>query len=156
VHKWRARWRAEHGAGLEDRRSVPRRIPHRTQGRRGAAILRLREQRWTEHAIARRLSMPRSTVGAVLRRHGRGRLASLSAPPPVIRYQRARPGELLHVDIKPLGRIGQSAIASTATRVAAAAGEQSLRLCRDCTRGRRKRRSRDQRPGKRVRRAPRL
>jgi transposase InsO family protein len=107
VHKWRARWRAEHRTGLEDRRSVPRRIPHRTQGRRVAAILRLRQQRWTQRAIARRLSMPRSTVGAVLRRHGMGRLPALTAPPPVVRYQRARPGELLHVDIKPLGRIGQ-------------------------------------------------
>jgi transposase InsO family protein len=107
VHKWRGRWRAEGGAGLEDRRSVPERIPHRTPRRRVAAILRLRQQRWTQRAIARRLSMPRSTVGAVLRRHGVGRLPALSAPPPVVRYQRARPGELLHVDIKPLGRIGR-------------------------------------------------
>jgi transposase InsO family protein len=107
VYKWRARMRAEGPMGVEDRRSVPVRIPHRTQGRRIAAILRLRQQRWTQHAIARRLSMPRSTVGAVLRRHGRGRLPPLTAPPPVVRYQRARPGELLHVDIKPLGRIGQ-------------------------------------------------
>src|SRR5262245_3633759 len=107
VHKWRARWRAERAAGLEDRRSGPGHIPHRTQGRRVAAIVRLRQQRWTQRAIARRLSMPRSTVGAVLRRHGMGRLPAVSLPPPVVRYQRARPGELLHVDIKPLGRIGQ-------------------------------------------------
>jgi len=107
VHKWRARGRVEGIAGLDDRRSVPIRIPHRTQGRRVAAILRLRQQRWSQQAIARRLSMPRSTVGAVLRRHGLGRLPPLTAPPPVVRYQRARPGELLHVDIKPLGRIGQ-------------------------------------------------
>ena len=107
VYKWRARLRTEGLRGLEDRRSVPARIPHRTPGRRVAAILRLRAQRWPQHAIARRLSMPRSTVGAVLRRHQLGRLPPLTAPPPVIRYQRARPGELLHVDIKPLGRIGQ-------------------------------------------------
>jgi transposase InsO family protein len=107
VHKWRARSRADGAAGLEDRPSVPHRIPHRTQGRRVAAILRLRRQRWPHHAIARRVGLPRSTVGAVLRRHGLGRLPPLSAPPPVVRYQRARPGELLHVDIKPLGRIGQ-------------------------------------------------
>ena len=74
VHKWRARLRSEGLRGLEDRRSVPARIPHRTPGRRVAAILRLRAQRWPQHAIARRLSMPRSTVGAVLRRHQLGRL----------------------------------------------------------------------------------
>lgn len=107
VHKWRRRLRTEGMGGLEDRRSVPARIPHRTQGRRVAAILRLRAQRWTHHAIARRLGMARSTIGAVLRRHGAGRLPPLTAPPRVVRYQRARPGELLHVDIKPLGRIGQ-------------------------------------------------
>lgn len=107
VHKWRARQRAEGRAGLDDRRSVPARIPHRTRERRVAAILRLRAQRWTQHAIARRLSMPRSTVGAVLRRHGMGHLPPVTVPAPVIRYERARPGELLHVDIKPLGRIGQ-------------------------------------------------
>jgi transposase InsO family protein len=107
VHKWRARLRAEGLAGVEDRRSVPARIPHRTQGRREAAILRLRQRRWTQRAIGQRLQMPRSTVGAVVRRHGLGRLPPVTAPPPVIRYERARPGELLHVDIKTLGRIGQ-------------------------------------------------
>jgi len=107
VHKWRARLRAEGPAGATDRRSVPDRIPHRTPERRAAAIRRLSEQRWTQHAIAQRLQMPRSTVGAVLRRHGLGRLPPVTAPPPVVRYERARAGELLHVDIKALGRIGQ-------------------------------------------------
>ena len=107
VHKWRARLRAEGPSGANDRRSVPGRIPHRTQERRAAALLRLRRQRWPQHAIAQRLQMPRSTVGAVLRRHGLGRLPPLTAPPPVVRYERARAGELLHVDIKALGRIGQ-------------------------------------------------
>jgi transposase InsO family protein len=107
VHKWRARLRAEGPAGVEDRRAVPRRIPHRTQGRREAAILRLRARRWTQRAIAQRLQMPRSTVGAVVRRHGLGQLPPVTAPPPVVRYQRDRAGELLHVDIKALGRIGQ-------------------------------------------------
>lgn len=107
VHKWRKRLREEGPAGAADGSSAPWRIPHRTQERRVAAILRLREQRWTQAAIAQRLQMPRSTVGAVLRRHNLGRLPPLNAPPPVIRYERARAGELLHVDIKALGRIGQ-------------------------------------------------
>lgn len=107
VHKWRARYRELGSAGLGDRRSVPGTIPHRTQGRRVAAILRLRAQRWTVAAIARRVRIPRSTVGAIVQRHGLGRLAPVEPPPPVRRYERARPGELLHVDIKPLGKIGQ-------------------------------------------------
>jgi transposase InsO family protein len=107
VHKWRKRLRQEGLAGAEDRSSVPGRIPHRTQERRVAVILRLRQQRWTQVAIAQRLRMPRSTVGAVVRRHNLGRLPPLNPPPPVIRYERARAGELLHVDIKALGRFGQ-------------------------------------------------
>jgi transposase InsO family protein len=105
--KWRARWRTEGWRGLRDRDSAPRRRPRRTPGRREAAIRRLREQRWPQHAIARRLQMARSTVGAVTRRQGLGRLPPLQAPAPVVRYQRARAGELLHIDIKAWGRIGQ-------------------------------------------------
>lgn len=107
VHKWRARYRELGGAGLDDRRSVPGTIPHRTQGRRVAAILRLRAQRWTVAAIARQVRVPRSTVGGIVQRAGVGRLPPLETPPPVRRYERARPGELVHVDIKPLGRIAQ-------------------------------------------------
>ena len=107
VHKWRARYRELGAAGLADGHSAPITIPHRTQGRRVAAILRLRAQRWTVAAIARRLRLPRSTVGGIVHRAGVGRLPSLSPPVPIRRYERARPGELLHVDIKPLGKIGQ-------------------------------------------------
>lgn len=107
VYKWRTRQRAEGAAGMEDRPSTPRRIPHRTQGRREAAILRLRRQRWPMQRIAQRLQLARSTVGAVARRHGLGRLPPLHPPPAIQRYERARPGELLHLDIKALGRIGR-------------------------------------------------
>jgi len=107
VHKWRGRYRELGAAGLGDRRSVPGTIPHRTQGRRVAAILRLRRDRWTLAAIARRVRLPRSTVGGIVQRAGLGRLPPLQPPPPVRRYERARPGELVHVDIKPLGKIGQ-------------------------------------------------
>ena len=93
--------------GLDDRSSAPRSIPHRTSARREAQIADLRTQRLTGAAIARRVRLPRSTVGAVLRRRGLGRLPPLQAPEPPRRYERERPGELLHLDIKTLGRIGQ-------------------------------------------------
>ena len=70
-----------------------------------AAIEPLRRQRLTGPAIARKLGVPVSTVGAVLRRRGLGRLAALEPKPPVIRYEREHPGELIHLDIKKLGRI---------------------------------------------------
>jgi transposase InsO family protein len=70
-----------------------------------AEIERLRRQRLTGPQIARRLGLPLSTVGGILRRLGLGRLAALEPRPPVVRYQRERPGELLHIDSKKLGRI---------------------------------------------------
>jgi transposase InsO family protein len=70
-----------------------------------AEIERLRRQRMSGLAIARELRMPRATVGAVLRRLGLGKLAALQPREPVIRYERERPGELLHLDIKSLGKI---------------------------------------------------
>jgi transposase InsO family protein len=107
VYKWRARGREEGVAGLHDRPSRPRRSPHRTQGRREAAILRRRRQRWAVQRIAAALTLPRSTVGAVVRRHGLGRLPPLTPAPPVQRYEWARPGDMVHVDIKALGGIGR-------------------------------------------------
>ena len=75
------------------------------RGRVLAAIEQLRRQRLTGPVIARKLGVPVSTVGAVLRRRGLGRLAALEPKPPVIRYEREHPGELIHLDIKKLGRI---------------------------------------------------
>jgi transposase InsO family protein len=106
VAKWRARFRAQGFAGLGDASSAPHRVPHRTAAVQVAQIVALRATRATGMAIARRLRMPRSTVGVVLRRHGMGRLPRPSGPP-VQRYERARAGELLHVDIKTLGRIAR-------------------------------------------------
>jgi len=104
VHKWRARHDTEGLAGLLDRDSTPHRSPERTSQRQVAAIVALRTQRLSGTRIAQRLGVPRSTVGVVLRRLGLGRLRP-PAPPLVVRYERARPGELLHVDMKALGRI---------------------------------------------------
>ena len=107
VYKWRGRVHLDGCAGVEDRSSTPKRIANQTRKSRVAAILRLRHQRWTQAAIAHRLRMSRSTVGAIVRRHGLGRLPPPTPPQPVIRYERKRAGELLHIDIKALGRIGQ-------------------------------------------------
>ena len=103
------RWLARHREGgelaLQDRSSAPSRCPHRTDADTLASIERLRRQRRTGPRIAEQLNLPRSTVGALLRRLGLGRLSALDAKPLIVRYQRDRPGELIHVDIKKLGRI---------------------------------------------------
>ena len=105
VRKWQARHVAEGEAGLRDRSSRPLASPTRLGEAAEAEILALRRQRLTGPAIARRLGRPGATVGLVLRRHGLGRLAALDAKPEIVRYQRERPGELIHLDIKKLGKI---------------------------------------------------
>ncbi|KAB1073273.1 IS481 family transposase [Methylobacterium planeticum] len=105
VRKWRARFAAEGAAGLRDRSSRPHRSPTRLDARAEAEIARLRRERLSGPAIARQARRPLSTVGRVLRRLGLGRLAALDPKPPVRRYERERPGELIHIDTKKLGRI---------------------------------------------------
>ena len=103
--KWLARWRAEGEAGLRDRSSAPRRIPHRTPADRVEAITKLRKLRLTAAEIAEALRMALSTVSAVLKRIGLGKLSRLEPIEPPNRYERKRAGELVHVDVKKLGRI---------------------------------------------------
>ena len=105
VRKWRDRHVAEGAPGLIDRSSRPHRSPTRLAGHEEEGIEALRRQRLTGPAISRRLGRPLSTIGVVLRRRGLGRLAALDPRAPVIRYERERPGELIHIDIKKLGRI---------------------------------------------------
>ena len=105
VRKWRARFLAEGEAGLADRSSRPHRSPTRLGEAAQGEILALRRQRLSGPAIARRLGRPVATVGLVLRRRGLGRLSTLDPKPALVRYQRERPGELIHLDIKKLGRI---------------------------------------------------
>jgi transposase InsO family protein len=104
VRKWLARWRAGGELALNDRSSAPLR-QRRLPPEQVAAIATLRRQRLTSPVIARRLGLPLSTVGTVLRRLGLGRLKRLEPPAPVVRYQRQRPGELIHIDTKKLGKI---------------------------------------------------
>jgi transposase InsO family protein len=105
VYRWLARWRTEGAAGLVDRRSVPGRIPHKTPADRVAAICALRRVRMTAAEIAECLRMPVSTVSAVLLREGLGKRSRLTPAEPPNRYERRAPGDLIHIDIKKLGRI---------------------------------------------------
>lgn len=107
VYKWLARYRKAGERGLEDGESAPRRRPRSTSERIERQIVGLRAGRLSGPAIARRTGVARSTVGHVLRRNGLGRLGPVVPRPPVVRYERARPGELVHVDTKALGRIGK-------------------------------------------------
>ena len=103
--KWVSRYRADGECGLLDRSSAAQQIPHRTSPEREQVIASLRRLRMTGAEIAMVLEMPASTVSAVLARIGLGKLSRLEPPEPPNRYQRARPGELVHIDIKKLGRI---------------------------------------------------
>lgn len=103
--KWVKRYLAEGEAGLLDRPSAPHSIPHRTPEDRVEVIATLRRLRMTGAEIAFCLGMALSTVSAVLTRVGLGKLSSLEPPEPPNRYERRRAGELLHLDVKKLGRI---------------------------------------------------
>ena len=91
--------------GLFDRSSAPKRIPHKTPPELVEEIVRLRRLRMTASQIATALRMALSTVSAVLKRVGLGKRSKLDPPEPPNRYERRRPGELIHVDVKKLGRI---------------------------------------------------
>ena len=105
AHKWLGRHRLGGERRHHDRSSAPRRCPRRTSPQRMAEIEALRRQRMSGPQIARALGMARSTVGLLLRRLGLGRLSLLEPKPPVLRYEKAAPGELIHIDIKTLGKI---------------------------------------------------
>jgi transposase InsO family protein len=104
--KWVRRYRLEGEKGLLDRSSAPHHQPRRTSQERTDLIILLRNCRMSSTAIAQQLGMPRSTVGRVLAREGLGRL-SVSVKASVIRYERARPGDLVHLDTKKLARIAR-------------------------------------------------
>ncbi len=105
VYKWLRRYREQGLEGLEDRRCAPHQQPRRTAPGRERRIVTLRRRRRTGWQIAAQLHMPVATVYRVLARQGLSRLSALEPKPPVRRYERARAGELVHLDTKPLGRI---------------------------------------------------
>jgi transposase InsO family protein len=102
--KWVARFREASESGLLDRSSAPELVANRTPEERIAAIAALRRLRFTGPEIAELLGMPVSTVSGILTRIGMGKLGRLGLEP-AQRYERARPGELVHIDVKKLGRI---------------------------------------------------
>jgi transposase InsO family protein len=104
ARKWAARYRAYGELGLVDRSSAPRSIPHRTSEQRVQVVAALRRLRFTGPEIAECLGMAVSTVSGILTRIGMGKLGRLGLEP-TRRYERARPGELIHIDVKKLGRI---------------------------------------------------
>jgi transposase InsO family protein len=104
VGKWVARFAAEGAAGLLDRSSRPHRLHRPTPQDVLERIIALRRRRWCGEQIARETGVSTATVSRVLQRSGLSRLKALDPPQPVIRYQRDQPGELIHIDIKKLGR----------------------------------------------------
>jgi transposase InsO family protein len=104
AYKWLSRFEEEGPVGLLDRTSRPKRSPTKVPAGWQATVLELRRLRMTGAAIAARLRIPRSTVARILKRSGLERLKKLDPPVPVRRYERSRPGELIHLDIKKLGR----------------------------------------------------
>jgi transposase InsO family protein len=108
ARKWIARHRAEGPQGLLDRSSAPAVVANRTEERRVEVIAALRRLRMTGAEIAETLDMALSTVSGILTRIGLGKLGRLGLEP-AQRYERARPGELIHIDVKKLGRIRDGA-----------------------------------------------
>ena len=104
AYKWLRRYRQEGITGLYDRSSRPRHCPHQTSAHRHQEIVRLRRLRRTYRQISRQLGVSQSTVGRVLPKLGLNRFSALEPAQPVNRYQHEHPGDLLHLDIKKLGR----------------------------------------------------
>jgi transposase InsO family protein len=130
------RWLARHDAGepMTDRSSAPLRRPTRTLPSVEAEIARLRHLRWTSTKIAATLELPTSTVCAVLARLGLNRLWKLGPPEPPNRYCRRHAGELVHVDVKKLGRFrrpGHRVLGRGPGRNYGRAGWEAVHVCID-------------------------
>ena len=132
--KWLGRQRSGGERRLHDRSSAPLRCPRRTSADLTARIEALRRQRMTGPAIARALGLARSTVGLILRRLGLGKLSTLAPKVLVVRYERAAPGEMIHLDIKKLGKFKVEGHRVTGDRQAGRsrkAGWDFLHVCVD-------------------------
>ena len=104
ARKWLARYKADGAAGLLDRSSRPKKLRKPTPAKTVRQIIELRRKRWTGTHIARETGVSPATVSRVLKRAGLSRLKDLEPTEPVRRYERATPGEIIHLDIKKLGR----------------------------------------------------
>ena len=130
---WLARYRSEGEAGLDDRSSRPRHSPRRTPQTVVDRVVALRRQRWTGRRIARTVGVSPATVSRLLRRAGLNRLRDLEPAPPVRRYEHHAPGELLHLDIKRLGRFQRAGhrVTGDKTRRSRAAGWEFVHVAVD-------------------------
>ena len=130
---WLARYRSEGEAGLDDRSSRPRHSPRRTPQTVVDRVVALRRQRWTGRRIARTVGVSPATVSRLLRRAGLNRLRDLEPAPPVRRYEHHAPGELLHLDIKRLGRFQRAGhrVTGDKTRRSRAAGWKFVHVAVD-------------------------
>ena len=104
VSKWVDRFLADGVAGLEDRSSRPRSMPSKTSDARCDEVEALRRRRYTQAHIAREVGLSQSTVSRILKARGLSLLSALEPQPPRPRYERETPGEIIHIDIKKLGR----------------------------------------------------
>ncbi|MEM6415959.1 MAG: IS481 family transposase [Pseudomonadota bacterium] len=104
ARKWLTRYKSEGVAGLQDRSSRPNKLRLPTPAKTVTQIIMLRRRRWTGKHIAREVDVSPATVSRILKRVGLSRLKDLAPPEPVRRYERAAPGEMIHLDIKKLGR----------------------------------------------------
>ena len=133
VRKWVARYQTEGAAGLFDRSSRSRRSPRTVSGATVSRIIALRRLRWTGAQIAATVGVAPATVSRVLRRQGLARLGALDPPPPVRRYEHPQPGDLLHLDIKKLGRFRRAGhcVTQDRSRTSPGAGWEYVHVCVD-------------------------
>ena len=133
VYKWRKRYR-DHGlVGLMDRSSRPASSPARTPGDIEAQVVQLRRERRIMDRIAQETGVSRATVGRILVRHGLNRWRDLEPSEPVMRYERDTPGELIHIDIKKLGKFNRTGhrITDDRTVKSRGAGWEFVHVCID-------------------------
>ena len=114
--KWHARFKSLGIEGLVDRSSRPRRLRRPTPDIVAAEVISLRRQRLPGKEVALRLNLSPATVSRILKRAGLSRMKDIDPPEPVRRYERQRPGEMIHIDIKKLGRFAQAGHRVTGTR----------------------------------------
>ncbi len=140
VRKWVTRFETGGTAGLCDRSSRPHRLHRPTPDEAVARIVALRRERWTGKRIALELGVSATTVSRVLRRLGLSRLRDLKPAVPVRRYERVRPGELIHIDIKKLGRFERVGHRITGDRTGQSnsrgVGSEYAHICMNCLAGR--------------------
>src|SRR5690606_13214307 len=117
ARKWLGRYLAGGASALADRSSRPALSPRSIAPAKALAIIELRRRRLTQARIAIDLGLSKSTVGRVLARAGLSKLANLNPVEPVLRYEHAAPGDLLHIDTKKLGRIDRAGHRVTGNRV---------------------------------------